>query len=82
MTVNLTGRETHYDTFGDAQPWKIGFEYEPNDTLLFRMTKSSDIRSPTAFESNPNLTGQPLPLNDPFGGGNHVVFTTTAAMPT
>ncbi len=77
MTVTLDGRETHYDTFGDAQPWKIGFEYEPNDTLLFRMTKSADIRSPTAFESNPATTITNLPLNDPFGGGQHQIATLT-----
>ncbi len=45
------------------------------------MTKSSDIRSPTAFESNPNIAGGALPLNDPFGGGNHSILTPTGGNP-
>ncbi len=77
LTVDLNGRFTHYDTFGDAQPWKIGVNYRPDDQILFRLTKSSDIRSPTAAESNPATITTNLPLNDPFGGGNHLIGTLT-----
>ena len=77
LTLDLTGRETHYSTFGDAQPWKIGVEYEPDKQVLFRATRSADIREPTAAESNPNTVTTNLPLNDPFGGGNHLIANLT-----
>lgn len=81
LTVDLTGRETHYSSFGDAQPWKIGAEYEPDNQVLFRATRSADIREPTAAESNPNTISTNLPLNDPFGGGNHLVANLTGGNP-
>lgn len=81
LTLDLTGRETHYSSFGNAQPWKVGLEYEPNDQILVRLTKSADIRAPTAAESNPNTISTNLPLNDPFGGGNHLVATLTGGNP-
>ncbi|MFV3131919.1 TonB-dependent receptor plug domain-containing protein [Niveispirillum sp. KHB5.9] len=81
LTVDLTGRQTHYSTFGNAHPWKIGVEYQPDDQIMFRATRSADIRKPTAAESNPNTVSTNLPLNDPFGGGNHLIANLTGGNP-
>ncbi len=81
LSVDLTGRYTHYSGFGNAKPWKVGVEYQPNDQILVRVTRSSDIRAPTAAESNPNTVQTFLPLNDPFSGSNHLVGALAGGNP-
>ena len=71
MTVDGAIRRTHYNSFGNATTWKAGLVYSPTSDILARVTKSRDIRAPTAFESNPNSTTVLLPLNDPFSGNTH-----------
>jgi iron complex outermembrane receptor protein len=81
LSVDLTGRYTHYSGFGNAKPWKVGVEYQPNDQILVRVTRSADIRAPTAAESNPNTVQTFLPLNDPFSGTNHLVGALAGGNP-
>jgi outer membrane receptor protein involved in Fe transport len=69
LSINGAKRWTHYSTSGDAQTWKAGAVYEPNDQVLLRVTQSSDIRAPTAAELNPNVVQVLSPLPDPFSGG-------------
>ena len=82
LSVDLTGRETYYNAFGSAQPWKVGLEYQPDEQIMFRLTKSADIRQPTAAESNPNATTTLLPMNDPFQGNqSHGLYSVTGGNP-
>jgi iron complex outermembrane receptor protein len=81
LSVDLTGRATHYSKFGNAKPWKVGVEYQPNDQILVRLTRSADIRAPSAAESNPNAVQTFLPLNDPFSGTNHLIGALAGGNP-
>uniref|UniRef100_B0T8Z3 TonB-dependent receptor plug n=1 Tax=Caulobacter sp. (strain K31) TaxID=366602 RepID=B0T8Z3_CAUSK len=81
LSVDVTGRLTHYSGFGSARPWKIGLEYQPNDQILVRVTRSADIRAPSAAESNPNTVQTFLPLNDPFSGSNHLIGAPAGGNP-
>jgi len=45
--LNGAVRYTSYDTSGSYWPWKIGFDWHVTDDLLFRGTRSRDIRAPT-----------------------------------
>jgi len=77
LDIDGAVRFTHYDRFGDATTWKGGVVYAPVPDLTFRVTRSRDIRAPTATESSPNATAILLPLPDPFIGGttNQIVVT-------
>lgn len=81
LDVDGAIRYTHYDPFGDATTWKIGAVYTPIDDLTFRVTRSRDIRAPTALESSPNATTTQLPQPDPFVGGTSLQFTITGGNP-
>jgi iron complex outermembrane recepter protein len=74
-------RQTHYNSFGDATTWKIGAVYRPIADLTVRITRSRDIRAPTAQESSPNATSITLPLPDPFVGGNTNQIVVTGGNP-
>ncbi len=67
--------------FGIATTWKVGLVYTPVSDLTFRVTRSRDVRAPTAQESSPNSTTIQLPLPDPFVGGNTNQFVVTGGNP-
>lgn len=50
VDFNAAGRVTDYSTSGRVQTWKLGGTWEPSDELLFRITKSHDIRAPSLFD--------------------------------
>ena len=83
--LDLAGRVTDYQSTGTAAVWKIGANYEVNDSIRFRATYSRDFRAPSVNElySTPTTNNgasvndrQPGPLfNTPttvltIGGGN------------
>lgn len=74
-------RQTHYNPFGDATTWKVGLVYRPVSDITFRVTRSRDIRAPTAQESTPNATTTQLPLFDPFINNTHNQFIVTGGNP-
>ena len=45
--LDLAGRYTDYSTSGAVQTWKIGLNWQVNDSVRFRGTNSIDIRAPT-----------------------------------
>ena len=51
LDLNAALRVTNYSTSGTATTWKVGVTYEPVDGLLFRASRSRDIRAPSLFES-------------------------------
>lgn len=81
LDVDGAVRYTHYDPFGDATTWKVGAVYTPVQDITFRVTRSRDIRAPTAQESSPNATRTQLPQPDPFVGGTTLQFTVTGGNP-
>ena len=50
LSLNGAVRYTDYDTSGDYWTWKLGVDWQMNDTLRFRATRSSDIRAPTLYD--------------------------------
>jgi outer membrane receptor protein involved in Fe transport len=74
-------RRTHYTPFGNATTWKVGGVYTPVRDITFRVTRSRDIRAPTAQESSPNATRVQLPQPDPFIGSTTLQFIVTGGNP-
>jgi hypothetical protein len=71
LSVDVAGRYTNYSTSGEAQTWKIGPNWQVNETLRFRGTMSVDIRAP-----NLNDLYQPVGISstgftDLLTGGNN-----------
>jgi outer membrane receptor protein involved in Fe transport len=50
VSFNGALRYTNYSTSGTVYTWKAGVDWKFNDSLLFRTTRSRDIRAPTMFE--------------------------------
>lgn len=74
-------RWSHYTPFGNATTWKVGGVYSPVSGVTFRVTKSRDVRAPTAAEANPLATVTVLPLPDPFVNSTHNVLAVTGGNP-
>ena len=65
LDLNAAARFTDYSTSGSVRTWKAGATYRPIDDLMFRVTRSRDIRAPN--------------LNDLYNAGskvNNVVVDT------
>ena len=65
LHVDVSGRYSHYNTFGDAETWKISGNYSPTPDVRFRATIGTAFRQPT--------------INDLYGGGT--VSYNTASDP-
>jgi iron complex outermembrane recepter protein len=50
LNLNLAARYTHYSTSGSVETWKAGLDWQANDSLKFRATRSRDIRAPSLFD--------------------------------
>jgi iron complex outermembrane receptor protein len=81
LDIDGAVRQTHYNPFGNATTWKLGAVYTPVEDITFRVTRSRDIRAPSARESSPNATTIQLPLPDPFVGGTSSQFVVTGGNP-
>jgi iron complex outermembrane receptor protein len=81
LDIDAAVRRTHYDPFGNATTWKVGAVYTPIPDITFRVTRSRDIRAPTAQESSPNATRIQLPQPDPFLGSTTLQFIVTGGNP-
>src|SRR5688572_2254187 len=46
LSTNLAGRWTKYENFESVESWKIGLNWQVNDSVRFRSTLSQDIRAP------------------------------------
>jgi iron complex outermembrane receptor protein len=55
LHLDLSGRYSHYNTFGDAETWKISGNYSPTSDVRFRASIGTAFRQPT--------------INDLYGGG-------------
>jgi iron complex outermembrane receptor protein len=77
LDIDGAVRYTHYTPFGNATTWKGGLVYRPVPDIAVRVTRSRDIRAPTAQESSPNATTVTIPLADPFVGGTSLQTVVT-----
>lgn len=50
LDLNAAIRRTDYSTSGAVTTWKVGFTYSPIDDIMFRATRSRDIRAPNLAE--------------------------------
>jgi len=50
LSINGAGRITDYSTSGSVKTWKLGAVWKPVDDVMFRVTKSRDIRAPSLYE--------------------------------
>ncbi len=50
LNLNAAVRFTSYNTSGEYWTWKLGLDWQLNDSLRFRATRSSDIRAPTLYD--------------------------------
>lgn len=50
LELNAAVRFTDYSTSGSVTTWKVGATYRPIDELMFRATRSRDIRAPNLSE--------------------------------
>ncbi len=84
LEVNAAARRTDYSTSGVVYTWKVGVLYNPISDVRLRLTRSRDIRAPTAnnlFQAGSAGTAN---LRDPFQGNAVVagVKTVTRGNPT
>ncbi len=71
--LNLNGavRYTSYDTTGEYTTWKVGLDWNINDSWRVRGTKSRDIRAPTLNDLfAPSVGTQQTNIADLLLGGN------------
>lgn len=68
IEFNGAARITDYSTSGSVTTWKAGLTWEVIDGLMFRSTRSRDIRAPNLIELfTPQTQSLPLPT-DPRAG--------------
>ena len=68
IELNGAARVTDYSTSGSVTTWKAGLTWEVIDGLMFRTTRSRDIRAPNLIELfTPQTQSLPLPT-DPRPG--------------
>lgn len=75
LDFNGAVRGTNYSTSGYVTTWKLGITYRPVDSVMFRLTKSRDIRAPNLEELYAGGRGGQSPgILDPFN--NNEVLPT------
>lgn len=88
LELNGAVRRTRYDYTGPTSDnefsvttWKVGGIYQPIEQLLFRVTRSRDIRAPNVSELYALPSSTQTVLLDPVANTNLSTVTLTAANP-
>lgn len=68
LSLNGAVRLTDYSTSGSVTTWKLGAVYKPIQDVMFRVTRSRDIRAPSLFELFAGVQTAPVNFNDPHTG--------------
>ncbi len=68
LSLNGAVRVTDYSTSGSVTTWKVGAVYKPINDIMFRVTRSRDIRAPSLFELFAGIQTAPVNFNDPHTG--------------
>ncbi|MEP6906507.1 MAG: TonB-dependent receptor [Pseudoxanthomonas sp.] len=50
LTMNVSGRYTDYDSYGDDTTWKVGLLWTPVSWLSLRASRGTSFRAPALFE--------------------------------
>ena len=70
LDLDLAGRHTHYDVYGNSNTYRWGLKYEPDNDWLVRATWSQGFRAPTIedlFSAGTNFSANIL---DPCSNSN------------
>ena len=81
LDVNGAVRRTDYSTSGAVTTWKAGGTWRPVEDVLFRLTRSRDIRAPTLFDLGQSGAAGRSTLNDPQTNAGGVVLTAGGGNP-
>jgi outer membrane receptor protein involved in Fe transport len=68
LDFNGAIRATDYSTSGFVSTWKVGLTYSPIDDVIFRATRSRDIRAPNLAELFQSGQTSTVTIPDPFRG--------------
>lgn len=79
--VNGAVRRTHYNTSGSVTTWKLGIDWQVNDDLTFRATRSRDIRAPNLNDLYAPVSAGPVGYNDLHTGVTGVVISQSSGNP-
>lgn len=79
LGFNFNGavRATDYSTSGYVTTWKLGLTFQPIPDVLFRATRSRDIRAPNLSELYQAGTSNTDTLNDPFNNNKSTLYLAT-----
>ncbi len=50
LTLNVSGRLTNYESYGEGTTYKAGLTWEPIQDLMIRATRGTSFRAPALFE--------------------------------
>jgi iron complex outermembrane receptor protein len=50
LTLNLSGRYSHYESYGDSTTYKVGVNWQIRDWIRLRGTYGTSFRAPALFE--------------------------------
>lgn len=67
-TLDGAIRQTHTRDTGHATTWKVGLVSRPIEDIMFRVTRSHDIRAPSELELSTIRNSLNLPINDGANG--------------
>ncbi|WP_343520901.1 TonB-dependent receptor [Sphingomonas sp.] len=74
LDLELAGRFSHYDQFGDTTNPKVGVKWRPIRDLLLRGSWGTGFRAPTFAEAFGGTSRGFSPINDPCSGANFASF--------
>lgn len=78
LGLSAAVRYTDYSTSGSVTTWKFGGDWQINDMLRLRLTRSRDIRAPNITELfSPSVLG-PNTLRDPQTGNSYFMNVLTS----
>jgi iron complex outermembrane receptor protein len=81
VSTNLAGRYTKYSTFDAVESWKIGLNWQINDSIRFRGTSSQDIRAPNLNDLYQPAGVSSTGFTDLLTGGNNSLRLVTRGNP-
>ncbi|HUE63670.1 MAG TPA: TonB-dependent receptor [Rhizomicrobium sp.] len=81
LSLNLAGRYTDYSTSGAVQTWKIGGDWQVDESIRFRATTSIDIRAPTLNDLFQPLQQSVTGYTDVLTGPTRTVFVSNQGNP-
>ncbi len=78
LDLSAAARYTDYTTSGGVVTWKVGAEWQVNDVVRLRATRSRDIRAPNITELFSSAVLGPKALRDPETSGSYFMNVVTS----